>query len=141
MLKKSFLRTWPNSRHHDILPHMDEVRIRKALRQQAGLDAEILQEMAEALGNSGERVEKALIRLEKSLSRIRELKDSLAGEPEPAAAMNIRASLEQEVRLYNCLRQEALEQFRWLIIHREALGIRNHTQVSEQYPIPPPIKA
>ncbi len=119
---------------------MDEIRIKKTLREQAGLDAEILQEMAEALGNSGERVEKALTKLEESLSRIRELKESLVGELQPAVAMNIRASLEQEVGLYNCLRQEALEQFRWLIIHREALGIRNHSQVAEQYPIPPAIK-
>lgn len=117
---------------------MDELRIRKRLREQAGLDAEILQEMAEALGNSGERVEKALAKLQESLSRIRELESRLAFEPH--GVIPIRASLEEEVRLYNSLRQQALEQFRWLIIHREALGIRNHAQVAEQYPIPPPMK-
>lgn len=119
---------------------MDEVRLKKNLRGQAGLDAEILQEMAEALGNSGERVERALARLNDSLSRIGELKKRLALENQTDEAIIIKASLENEVRLYNSLRQEALEQFRWLIIHREALGIRNHTPVLEQYPIPPAVK-
>lgn len=116
------------------------VRTKRRLRDQPGLDAEILQEMAEALGNSGERVERALIRLQECFSRIEELKESLARELRAENLIPLRAQLEQEVSSYNSLRQEALEQFRWLIIHREALGIRNHAQVAEQYPIPPAIK-
>ncbi len=119
---------------------MDEIQVKRRIRGQESLEAQILQEMAEALGNSGERVEKALARLEKSLSRIRELMESLTGESKAVGAIDKRASLEQEVKLYNRLRHEALEQYRWLIIHREALGIRNHAQVAEQYPIPPPIE-
>lgn len=119
---------------------MDEAQIKSTLRRQAGLDAEILQEMAEALGNSGERVERALAKLQESFLRIKGLQENLAQMPQPPWSVFTKAKLEQEVRLYNSLRQEALEQFRWLIIHREALGIRNHAPVAEQYPIPPPMK-
>ena len=120
---------------------MDGIQLKRTIRGQESLEAQILQEMAEALGNSGERVERALARLQESLSRIRQLRESSAGESQAVGDIHIRASLEQEVKLYNRLRHEALEQYRWLIIHREALGIRNHTLVAEQYRIPPPIKA
>ncbi len=120
---------------------MDELQIKKRMREQSGLDAEILQEMAEALGNSGERVQRALARLQESLSRINQIRESLEREPKSMGSPTLEAMLEKEVGLYNSLRQEALEQFRWLIIHREALGIRNHAQVAEQYPIPPPMKS
>ncbi|MBI2466938.1 MAG: hypothetical protein HYV62_03825 [Candidatus Rokubacteria bacterium] len=35
------------------------------------------------------------------------------------------------------LRGEALELVRTLLIQREALGVRNHAIVAEQYPVPP----
>lgn len=119
---------------------MDELHIKKTLRQQGSLEAEILQEMAEALGNSGERVERALARLQEASGRIREIKGSVAKVAEGAERIRIMTRLEQEVRAYNLLRQEAVEQLRWLIIHREALGIRNHALVVEKYRIPPPMR-
>jgi hypothetical protein len=119
---------------------MDEIRTRKALRDHAGLEAEFLQEIAEALGNAGERVERALASVEQSERRIEELRDTLAGVSEAGARGAILGRLRAEIALYNDRRDKAKEHYRWLIIHREAVGFRNHKLVAEQYHIPPPIK-
>jgi dsDNA-specific endonuclease/ATPase MutS2 len=117
--------------------HMDETRTKKILREHAGLEGEILQEIAEALGNSGERLERALERLQESQSRIEELLRDLRDMPGGMENREIMGRYREEVALYNELRRHALQSYRYLIIHREAVGFRNHKLVQEKYQIPP----
>lgn len=119
---------------------MDEFQIKKTLRHQGSVEAEILKEMAEALGNSGERVERALEKLGQISARIQEMRRSLAALDDGPKRDSSLYLLEKEIEAYNSLRRNAMEQLRWLIIHREALGIRNHAHVAEQYRIPPPMR-
>lgn len=113
--------------------------MRKALKEQGAIGTELLQEMAEALGNTGEKLEEALGRLQESLERIRSLKERMEGSSDPEEESTLRELLIQEIHKHNLLRTKAMEQLRWLIIHREALGIRNHALVHEKYRIPPPV--
>ena len=105
---------------------MDDVTISKTLRDHKGLKEEILKEMAEALGAAGERVDTAIDRLHRAKEQIDRL-------------IELNSPHEEEVMRYNGLRKDALECYRFLIIHREAVGFRNHKTVEEKYIIPPPI--
>lgn len=118
----------------------EELEFKKNLREQGALGKEILQEMAEALGNSGERLEKALAKLEESWARISTLLGALDRAPSGKQRRKVEEKIRTEATNYNHLRKEALEQLRWLIIHREALGIRSHALVAEKYKIPPPLR-
>ncbi len=118
----------------------DEIRTIKALKDHAGLEAEFLQEIAEALGNAGERLEQALALVEESAKRVGELHAMLVRELAEEGRDGLVGCLRQEIALYNDRRGKALEQYRWLIIHREAVGFRNHKLVAEQYKIPPAMK-
>ena len=119
---------------------MDEIRTRKALKDHAGLEAEFLQEIAEALGNAGERLEQAVALVEESAGRIGKLEGMLHCQPGEQERESLLGALREEIALYNHRRGKALEQYRWLIIHREAVGFRNHKVVAEQYNIPPAMK-
>lgn len=95
----------------------------------AVVENEIRQEIAVALGRSGMKVDVMLLQLELVE---REL-DALDART-PDAATHGRA-LEEK---HDALRQVA-EQRRWeLKIHREAVGLRDHRQLREQWPIPGP---
>lgn len=118
---------------------MDDYFVKKELKEQGAIGAELLQEMAEALGNTGERLEQALQRLRESSDRVSALKERMKKASEPGEELRLRELLNQEIHNHNVLRTHAMEQLRWLIIHREALGIRNHALVHEQYKIPPPL--
>ncbi len=102
------------------------------------LEAEILQERAEALGRSGERLEEAIRRL----SELRNTIEALGGNLEDA-------TLEREVLIegiryltheYNALREKAVVYHRYLIIQREAVGFYDHRDVDRLYRIPDPIE-
>jgi hypothetical protein len=119
---------------------MDEIRTQKALKEHAGLEAEFLQEIAEALGNAGERLDRAIAQVTDATYRIEELKRELAHAAGPKERDEIRDRLRTGIVRHNHLREKALEQYRWFLIHREAVGLRNHRMVAEQYAIPPAIK-
>jgi hypothetical protein len=120
---------------------MDEIRSRKTLAQHAGLEGELLQEIAEALGNTGERLERALDAVQACGSRIDTLRQRLAVPQDPRSAEAAVEELRREVAQHKRLRAQALECYRFLLIHREAVGFRNHKLVSQRYPIPAAIKA
>jgi hypothetical protein len=107
-------------------PYLDRLRARHDVAAaQEQLEKEIIREMAEALGRSGEKVDVALLRLE------------LAGK-EVAAATNP----DQRSRLvarFNALRAVAITARHELRIHREAVGIRRNDVLDREYPIPPRI--
>jgi len=85
-------------------------------------EKEILAEKAATLGRAGERLEAAL-RLCAKLS------EDLRHAPDPTrAAALIR---------YREARRRALEARHTLIIQREAIGLRNHRVVDQQFPEPP----
>ena len=87
-------------------------------------EQEIRAEKAATLGRAGERVEAAL-RL------CAELRDDYGRAPERAR--------EATLARYRDARRRALEARHTLIIQREAIGLRNHRLVDQQFPEPPPL--
>jgi hypothetical protein len=118
----------------------DEIHTRRILKDHAGLDAEFLQEIAEALGTAGERLERAIAQVDESAGRIEELRRELQAASGQREREATQGCLREEILRYKDLREKALEQYRWFLIHREAIGLRNHKIVAEQYKIPPEIR-
>jgi hypothetical protein len=85
-------------------------------------EKEILAEKAATLGRAGERLEAAL-RL------CAELREDLGRASEIAR--------EAVLARYREARRRALEARHTLIIQREAIGLRNHRVVDQQFPEPP----
>ena len=90
------------------------------------IDREILGEKAAALGRAGERLEEALAAVARVAARV-------ATTHDPAA----RARLAEE---YEAVRARALQARMALLIQREALGLRRHAVVDQQFPEPPPFR-
>jgi hypothetical protein len=90
------------------------------------IEREIVGEKAAALGRAGERLECALSEAHTLGARLR----VAGGEAE-------RARLAQD---YVAARTRALEARLALLIQREALGLRRHTTVDQQFPEPPPVE-
>ncbi|MEX2221728.1 MAG: hypothetical protein WEG40_08015 [Candidatus Rokuibacteriota bacterium] len=86
-------------------------------------EKEIVAEKAATLGRAGERLEAAL-RVAAALHA------GLHEAPEGAARERARDS-------YRQARARAIESRRTLIIQREAIGLRNHRLVDQQFPEPP----
>ncbi|MDB4977112.1 MAG: hypothetical protein JWN48_5453 [Myxococcaceae bacterium] len=96
-------------------------------QQLANVEREIVQEMANALGRSEDRVNLALAELELRHARFERAQ----------AELRPRAELEALVEAYNVQRALAAERRRELLIHREAVGFRRNQVLNELYPIPP----
>jgi hypothetical protein len=86
-------------------------------------EKEIVAEKAATLGRAGERLETAL-RL------AAQLHDAMREAPEGDTRARARER-------YREARARALEARRILIIQREAIGLRNHRLVDQQFPEPP----
>ena len=86
-------------------------------------EKEIIAEKAATLGRAGERLEAAL-----ALAAARRLAVERAGD-----------GTERELALadYREARARALDARRTLIIQREAIGLRNHRILDQQFPEPP----
>jgi hypothetical protein len=101
------------------------------------LQQEILRERAEVLSRAGHSVEQALIKL-------RLLEESIEGQcrdlhrtgHSPAISREIK-EINSKINRYNRLREYAQLRYHYLIITREAIGLRRHHRVEEIYPIPP----
>jgi hypothetical protein len=91
----------------------------------SSLEREIASEIASSLGRAGSKLEAAI---ERALTARAALE---SGGPSPAEH---RLLLER----YEAERAEAERRFRDLVIQREAIGLRRHTDVRERYVIPPP---
>jgi hypothetical protein len=88
------------------------------------INAEIAQEKAQALGQAGERLEAAIAHVV-TLGR----------------QLDAASDLESEARLlgeYEAARVRALHARLALLIQREAVGLRHHRIVDQQFPEPPP---
>jgi hypothetical protein len=90
------------------------------------LEAEIAGEKAAALGRAGERLEAALRDVAGWVQRV-----EAAPDAEARSAMATG---------YEAARARALEARLTLLIQREALGLRRHAVVDQQFPEPPPFR-
>jgi hypothetical protein len=94
----------------------------EALRR---IEQELTGEKAAALGRAGDRLEAAL------------------AEAQAAAAHLLDAANEAErarlAEAYQAVRRRALEARLALLIQREALGLRRHATVDQQFPEPPSV--
>jgi len=112
------------------------------------LQEELLREKAEVLSRAGERVSSILQQLQNLEEDIEGLLRSFAGDRyrdamngglSPDAAMPkpvIREKMNEKIFQYNTLREEAKLRYHYLIITREALGMRRHHWVEAIYKIP-----
>ena len=104
-------------------PYLDRLRARLDPEEAvARLETEIVQEMAQALGRTEDKLNYALLRVELAGRAIDAAPDALARY--------------DRVQEFNALRAEAVEARRNLQIHREAIGIRRNRMLDELYPIP-----
>ena len=87
------------------------------------INAELAQEKAASLGRAGERLEAALAQV-----------------ADIGRRLDAAASLEEQERLlaeYESARLRAVHARAALLIQREALGLRHHRIVDQQFPEPP----
>jgi len=83
---------------------------------------EIVEEMAKALGHSGDMLEGVLEQLDALEKKMEKVED--------AHVYNLLADEFNEIRKQALLRREML------MIHREAIGVRKHRYLDAYYPIP-----
>jgi hypothetical protein len=102
-------------------------------------EADIVKEMAEALGSTGLRLEEILEKLDRLGEEVKPLiamyRHGLRG-PESLDS----ATINESIREYNVLVDKAEDARRWLLIQREACGFRIHRDVDRYYPIPARLK-
>ncbi len=89
------------------------------------LEAEIRSEIASTLGRVGHLLEQRL----DEMDRLRAQAADLQG-----------AERAVHVARFNELRQQAREYIWYLMVQREAIGLRNHKGLEERYPIPPALR-
>jgi Mn-dependent DtxR family transcriptional regulator len=109
---------------------MDPEKTKRLLKEQTSIEKEILQEIAEALGNAGLRVEETLNKLDELGAAIEERQKKKLNEEDGEELLNM-------IDRFNELREVAISRFRNLLIHREAVGFRKHDQMAAKYPLPP----
>ncbi|UQA60758.1 hypothetical protein [Polyangium aurulentum] len=110
-------------------PYLDRLRERLPAYGGSDLAAEILREMASALGRSEDKINAALLELEVMGQSI----DALVAEGNERHRAEIRA----RVAAFNEGRERAEKALWELRVHREALGFRRNDDLATHYPIPP----
>ena len=101
---------------------------------------EIFQERAEVRQRTGEALSDALHKLttiENDVNRIIEDLNTRPAHEEPNTFSTLYAKVNREISRYNRAREYAKLRYHYLIVTREAMGIRRHTWVDEVYRIPP----
>jgi hypothetical protein len=102
----------------------------------ARVQAEIEKEKAEALGRAGGRLEGAI----RALRLIREEIEALeAGRASPADPLEPAEAAARRRAEYAAQRRQARLYHYYLIVQREALGLRKHGDVDRLYPVPGPL--
>ena len=101
------------------------------------LQEEFLQERAAVLGRAGDSMSKALEKLhniekkiEACLNRLKEMEAS-SGKNESRHQMILE--INGEINKYNQAREYALLRYYYLIVTREAMGMRRHHWVEQKY--------
>jgi hypothetical protein len=100
------------------------------------VETEIQKERAEALGRAGERLEEAL----GVLRALRQKLEGVGGDP-PGESRDLeaggRVQADTEMARYRAWHARVLQLRHYLIIQREAIGLRRHEDVDRHYPMPP----
>jgi hypothetical protein len=113
------------------------------------LQEEFLRERAAVLGRAGESVSRALeklwnieMRLEERLSRFREIEQLIKQDRSDARNLGglrrqMMLEINREISKFNGAREYALMRHYYLIVTREAMGMRRHHWVEQHYRVPP----
>lgn len=113
------------------------------------LQEEFLKERAEVLGRAGTRVSEALNALqciEEGIAFAQGCYERLGSDPAGNGLddgdvrrrrIQLRREIETGIRKFNQAREEAKLRYYYLIVTREALGLRRHHWVEAAYRIPP----
>jgi hypothetical protein len=112
--------------------------VKLASKSLENTETEIRREKAEALGRTGERLEhilEELARLQGELLGRAAVLGSSFGVTSGQDSSELRA----KVKKYAGLREQARQLRYYLVIQREAIGLRRHEDVDRQYPLPPPL--
>jgi|GEM_PF-110652 len=116
------------------------------------LQEELLQERAAVLGRAGESVSRAIeklqsieSRLEERLGGLRDLEQLIAQDRGGSRHLGglrrqMMVEINREIGKYNGAREYALMRHYYLIVTREAMGMRRHHWVEQHYRVPPPKK-
>lgn len=110
------------------------------------LQEEFLREKAEVLGRAGGKVSDALNsllkieqRIERHLRHFSSLstKTDISDLSQDALKKRLVDKINQEIEKYNQVREHAKLRYYYLIVTREAMGLRRHHRLDEFYKIPP----
>jgi hypothetical protein len=102
------------------------------------VEAEIRKEKAEALGRAGERLECALRELNTYQQELLGLL-AFAQLCGPDGGEGFWMEIQERLATYARLFEQARQFRHFLIIQREAVGLRRHDDVDRQYPLPAPL--
>jgi hypothetical protein len=112
--------------------------------QHENLCEELLRERAAVLGRAGFAVEDALERLVKldqeiewKIEHLRFVQADDSGQAGAKAIHSIFEEINEFIDQFNTACQKAELQYYYLIVTREALGLRRHEMVQKLYQIPP----
>lgn len=111
--------------------------------QQDNLLEELLREKAAVLSRAGMAVDDVIGQLKRANNEI-EVKISIlktfSGDKHAPGILQKKQSIHEEINLsidhFNAIRQKAQLQYYYLIVTREALGLRRHEMIQEIYRIP-----
>jgi hypothetical protein len=113
------------------------------------LQEEFLQERAAVLGRAGDSVSRALEKmqsiddkLQEHLQRLRDFENRMThtganGDRLEVIRRQIKLDINREIAKYNGAREYALTRYYYLIVTREAMGMRRHHWVEKHYSVPP----
>jgi hypothetical protein len=105
------------------------------------LQEEFLQERAAVLGRAGDSVSQALEKLRRIEHRIEKRLRRLGARGEQSGETVSRPQaireINGEINHYNRAREHALLRYYYLIVTREAMGMRRHHWVEKHYAVPP----
>jgi len=113
------------------------------------LQEEFLQEKAAVLGRAGNRLLKVLEELrgiesclDERLSQLAAIERSIMQNCADSHGLEkfqcqMRGEINLEINRYNGVREDALIRYYYLIVTREAMGLRRHHWVERLYPVPP----
>ncbi len=108
-------------------------------RDSTSCEIDIIKEMAEGLGSSGlkleDLIEKSLTARHDALEAIKQYHEHASDADRPEISL-----VNDLIRQYNGLVEQAEDALRWLLIQREACGFRTHRNVDRFYPIPARMK-
>ena len=102
------------------------------------LQEELLKERAEVLCRAGERLAEALQKVHAKGKKVEELLEELdRAERGSRSRREALDAVNREIKDYNTARDHAKLRYYYMIVTREALGMRRHHWVDEFYRIPP----